>query len=129
MWGFALTGGFAAHGAGGNFRLASEEAFDFFYSFSGFAPRASDFCYTTKVTKNVAGSALHPPPTFSTFRALLPWERPHAADSAVKRLPNENRYIASQDTAADDGKSFACVMFFCRAMPSCRENVQLCAKA
>ena len=45
-----------------------------------------------------------------------------------KRLTREEGYIAPQGTAVHGGGSFACVLFFCRAVPSCGGNVGLYAK-
>jgi len=67
----------------------------------------------TKVTKSVAGSALHPPPTFSpaserSFRGSAP----RGADSAGKRLTKEERHIETPDTAGDGGGNIACTVGF-----------------
>ena len=60
---------------------------------------ASNFWYTPKVTKSVAGCALHP----SSARSC------NKADGM--RLPKEERHIETPDTAGDGGGRFACAVF------------------
>ena len=80
-------------------------------AFLRFRPKASDFCYTTKVTKSVAGFALRPSSAGScSFESLSRGSASRATKPTGNELTNEERYIASQGAAVDGGGNVACAV-------------------